>query len=149
MWQVRGLVDSGAVLPCMEQWLGRCYGGMNFRLTQLLTGHGCFATYLYRIGKKENPLCEHCEAGMFDSVEHTLAVCGAWSTERDRLREAIGSELTMKAIVAAMSSTEEAWIAVETFAESVLTAKEMAERERQAAEAARHSRLPDSEDSDG
>lgn len=146
---VAGKRTGDAVLPCMERWLGRCHGGMSFRLTQLLTGHGCFATYLHRIGKKENPLCDHCEAEMIDSVEHTLAVCEAWSAERDRLREAIGIELTMKAVVAAMSSTEEAWVAVETFAESVLTAKEVAEREKQAAEAARQSRLPDSDDSVG
>lgn len=45
------------------------------------------------------------------------------------------------AIVKAMSCSEDAWKAVTKFSEMVMLTKEMAERERQAAEMARNSRL--------
>lgn len=48
------------------------------------------------------------------------------------------------AIVKAMSCSEDAWKAVTKFSEMVMLTKKMAERERQAAEMARNSRLPDS-----
>lgn len=71
----------------------------------------------------------------------------AWLNERDRLREVIGSNLTMGAVVAAMVGSAEAWTAVEAFAESVLLAKEIAERERQMAETVSLTQSRDSEGS--
>lgn len=68
-----GKRTGDAILPHIDKWLGRSHGSMSFRLTQVLTGHGCFAKYLYRIGKAESPLCMHCSVGAFDSAEHTLS----------------------------------------------------------------------------
>lgn len=56
-----------AILPCFNAWLERRHGGMCFRLTQVLTGHGCFAFYLHRIGKEESPNCNHCNEGMVNT----------------------------------------------------------------------------------
>ncbi|XP_029158608.1 uncharacterized protein LOC114930919 [Nylanderia fulva] len=42
-----------AVLPCLDEWLGRAHGGVTYRTTQVLTGHGCFGEYLGRIRKEK------------------------------------------------------------------------------------------------
>jgi len=42
-----------AILPVWESWLGRKHGMLSFHLTQLLTGHGVFFTYLKRIKKAD------------------------------------------------------------------------------------------------
>lgn len=34
-----------AILPHFDQWLKRDHGSLEFHLTQILTGHGCFGTY--------------------------------------------------------------------------------------------------------
>lgn len=81
---------------------------------------------MHRIGKAENPDCCHCEKGLADSVEHTVTVCDAWTAERVALREVIGEDLSMGAIVKAMSDSEEAWKAIVHFSEVVMMAKETA-----------------------
>lgn len=53
----------------------------NYHLTQLITGHGCFAAYLHKIGKATSPGCWFCEEPR-DDAEHTLTVCRRWEEER-------------------------------------------------------------------
>ncbi|XP_072761234.1 uncharacterized protein [Anoplolepis gracilipes] len=99
-------------------------------MTQLMTGHGCFSTYLHRIGKAPNTNCWHCDS-VCDSQEHTLAECGAWIFERDTLREKIGTQITLENIVKAILVSKENWRAFEEFCQLVLRAKEDFERERE------------------
>lgn len=123
-------------------------GGMTFRLSQLLTGHGSFAVYVFRIGKVDDPRYTHCNMGEEDSAEHTLTRCEAWEADRIALRETIGQDLSLVVVIAAMCRSAEEWAGVSRFAESVMLKKEIAERDRRAAEAARLASLPTtSEDS--
>ncbi|XP_063834030.1 uncharacterized protein LOC135083223 [Ostrinia nubilalis] len=46
-----------AIGPVLGQLLERPHGFLTFRLAQVLTGHGCFGSYLHRIGREESPLC--------------------------------------------------------------------------------------------
>ena len=133
----------GAILPVMKDWRDRCYGGSSYRVTQVLTGHGCFGSYLRRIGKEATARCYHCPDGQGehreDSARHTLLECAAWSEERGALRGALDMEegdLSLPAIVAAMVRDEGSWKAMASFCETVISQKEAAEREREAAAAA-------------
>lgn len=45
-----GVRTRDAILPNLENWMNRGWGGVNFHVTQFLTGHGCFGSYLHRIG---------------------------------------------------------------------------------------------------
>ncbi|XP_076385683.1 uncharacterized protein LOC143264083 [Megachile rotundata] len=45
----------GALLPRLEQWMNCGHGRFSFRVTQVLTGHGCFGEYLWRIGRERSP----------------------------------------------------------------------------------------------
>lgn len=49
----------------------RDHGALEFHLTQVLSGHGCFGEYLHKIGKEADINCHHCGAGN-DNVEHAL-----------------------------------------------------------------------------
>ena len=130
----------GTILPIMQDWRDRCHGGSTYRMTQVLTGHGCFGEYLRRIGKEATARCHHCPEGsgeLEDSARHTLFECAAWSTEREALRGKIGGDdFSLPAIVAAMAREEESWQAMASFCESVMSQKEAAEREREAVAAA-------------
>ena len=131
----------GAILPVMKGWRDRCHGGSSYRATQVLTGHGCFGSYLRRIGKQATARCYHCPDGQGehreDSARHTLLECAAWNEERGALRGAIGiaegEDLSLPAIVAAMVRDEGSWNAMASFCETVLSRKEAEEREREAA----------------
>lgn len=119
-----------AVRPHFDSWLDRKYGGLSFRMTQLLTGHGCFGSFLYRIRRSPTPVCYHC-LSQTDTAEHTLSECREWSIERADLQAAIGLDVTLPNIVGVISASREAWRAFRLFAERTMLVKEEAERQRQ------------------
>lgn len=83
-------VTIEAIRPLVQRWLGRRHGGLSFRLTQVLAGHGCFGEYLCRIRKKRTTRCHHCGAAS-DSAHHTLVECESWAVERGMLAESVSS----------------------------------------------------------
>ena len=120
-----------AVRPLFEEWLERRHGVLTFRLTQVLTGHGCFGKYMFRIRREDTPGCVHCEDRPEDTVEHTVEVCPAWAEHRRVLVEAIGGDLSRPALVQSMVRSEEAWGAVASFCEAVMLVKEEVDRQRE------------------
>jgi len=115
-----------ALLPHLPAWVDRSWDGLMFRVTQLLTGHGCFGSYLLRIGKVQS-LCPHC--GLEDdTADHTLQSCPTWTEDRAVLIGTLGSDLSLTGVIGAISSSRESWVAFAGFAESVMRRKEDAER---------------------
>ena len=45
------------LIPQVDNWVNRKYGNVNYYLTQMLSNHGCFRTYLYRLKHEETPQC--------------------------------------------------------------------------------------------
>jgi hypothetical protein len=121
-----------AICPVLEEWVGRRHGSLTFRLVQMMTGHGCFGHYLYRIARREQcPRCHHCDSPD-DTAEHTLIECPAWQQERHELTAALGEGcLSLQTMVEAMVGNERAWKAAASFCETVISQKEAAERERE------------------
>lgn len=70
-----------AVIKCFEEWIRNNQEGVNYHLTQLLTGHGSFGSYLQRIKKTDSAMCKYCKK-FIDDNEHTLMVCEEWDVER-------------------------------------------------------------------
>lgn len=137
-WEARlaqpsaGHATIAAVRPVMEAWIGRRHGALTFRLTQMLSGHGCFGKYLRRIGREQTPVCHHCDGCPEDTAQHTLEECSAWASQRRDLIAAIGgSDLSLPAVVEAIVGGESAWEGAVAFCEQVMLAKETAERERE------------------
>jgi len=121
-----------AILPHLDIWMTRAWGALTFRVTQLLTGHGCFGTFLKRIGKEAVATCPFCFEED-DSAEHTISGCAEWNSERGALTAVIGPDLTLPGIVRAICTNKEGWIAFSRFSETVMRSKEDAERAREAA----------------
>jgi len=101
---ISGRRTIDAALPSIEIWLDRTYGGMDFHLTQLLTGHGCFGSYLHRIQKLDTAVCLHCGSGKEDSAKHTLQECDAWEADREELIKVIGNDLRLETVMRAMGA---------------------------------------------
>lgn len=125
-----GLRTVRAILPILEQWLKRRHGVLSFRLTQILTGHGCFGGYLCRIGREPNAACHHC-GNPEDSAEHTLEVCPAWTEERNVLCAIAGSDISLPKLLQGMVANENIWRAALCYCETVMSQKESAGRDRE------------------
>ncbi|XP_063367024.1 uncharacterized protein LOC134655491 [Cydia amplana] len=126
-----------AVRPVLQDWLERERGSLTFRLVQVLTGHGCFGSYLHRYARREETAeCHQCGCGE-DTAQHTLEECPAWEGQRRELAAVVGNDLSLPAVVKAMVADERSWKAVLSFCEDVMSQKEAAEREREASEQSR------------
>ncbi|XP_070162482.1 uncharacterized protein [Polyergus mexicanus] len=134
------------IIPRMESWLDRNYGGMAFHVTQILTGHGCFAKYLHRIGRREDT-CDFC--GEVDDVHHTLRDCPAWDPERIRFKRSLGLDRDFSlgdVLESVLGCPEVNWVVFSTFVEKIMREKEEEERRRERAGNVQF--LPENEDSD-
>ncbi|XP_063371852.1 uncharacterized protein LOC134660082 [Cydia amplana] len=128
-----GTRTIGAILPIMDEWVDRGKGALTYRVTQVVSGHGCFGHYLHKIQREPGPQCHECGAAD-DTAQHTLEECNRWAVERAFLRAATGvADLSLHSIIAAMLGSERKWEAVASFCEEVMSQKEEAEREREAA----------------
>ncbi|EFN70484.1 hypothetical protein EAG_06200, partial [Camponotus floridanus] len=77
-----GLRTISAICPYLREW--RC-GGLTFRFTQILSRHGCFGSYLYRIRRAPESICAASDLDEVDTPEHTLSHCSRWQAERRQL----------------------------------------------------------------
>lgn len=98
------LID--AIRPILDEWVGRRHGGLTYRATQIMSGHGCFDKYLHGIGKERSVACHHCDS-MMDTALHTLEECPAWAEERRALRVIVGDDLSLPTLVGKMVESEE------------------------------------------
>jgi len=121
-----------AIVPQMNVWLARNTGSMSFHLTQLMTGHGCFNRFLWKIGKRDSAACDFCDVEE-DDAAHTLKICNMWNPQRERLRLklGLGVDFSLGEIVDAIIIAKESWTAFSAFAEDVMSKKEEEERRRE------------------
>lgn len=114
-WTARLITD-------IRKWQERNHGEVNYYLTQFLTGHGYFRTFLVKIGKLGSPICRYCGAED-DDAHHTFFTCTKWSTPRGEVSTNLGS-LTPETVIAKMLEKIENWDIVANFVFTVLKTKE-------------------------
>lgn len=121
-----------AVVPRMERWLDHETGSMSFHLTQLMTGHGCFRRFLWRIGRRNTAECDFCGDEQDDAV-HTLRNCEAWESPRNRFLSKLNLpvDFTLGDVVDSIIESRDSWVAFSAFAEEVMGRKEEEERRRE------------------
>lgn len=137
-WQKRwDEADTGRwtrrLIRDVEAWTTRSHGGLNFHVTQMLTGHGCFSEYLHRFKRKDDPKCVDCLAPR-DDAEHAIFRCDRWWKQRRELEVRIDRAFEPEAVVDAMLASQENWNAVGDFVNHILSRREEEERARQRAD---------------
>lgn len=118
------------LIPDITKWSTRNYGSTDFWITQVLSNHGCFAAYLYKIKRISSPLCWFCELEN-DDAEHTMFRCDAWEMERRRASIVVGGDLTPENMVTHMLESKEKWDTITNFIHGTMKRKESEERRRQ------------------
>ena len=110
-WQRRwDLTEDGRwihrALPDIEEWLSRRHGFVTFHLMQVLTGHGCFRSYLHRIRAYHSAQCPVCP-GIDEDVEHALLACPRFENEREQFRGSWEGPLMPEGIGRCMLASQE------------------------------------------
>ena len=137
-WQQRWLMDTGkakwtkTLLNNVVAWYNRKHGELDYHLTQILSGHGCFGNFLFRIGKRVSPSCVFCEAPN-DDAEHTLFDCPRFISPRTQLNIVLDEELNKHNFQEVILQSEENWSAISKFVKKIMSAKEIHEKSREEA----------------
>ncbi|XP_052738128.1 uncharacterized protein LOC128198188 [Bicyclus anynana] len=90
----------------LVKWVERKHGEVDKLITQALTGHGVFNTYLHAIGKANSECCTYC--GEVDTPNHAIFECMEFEGERSNARQG-GEPLTKANLVPYMLENKEAW----------------------------------------
>lgn len=118
-------------MPIWDTWMDRLQGEMEFYLTQVISGHGCFNAFLHKIGRLDSTRCAHYSADV-DDVAHPLMECLDWTSYRTEMESVIGKcPISSEAsIVRSMLSSANKWSAVTAIISRLMRAKKDAERAR-------------------
>lgn len=109
------------LIPRIGTWVNRKHGTVNFYLTQLLTGRGCFNSYLHKIGKMPIGKCSYCE--QVDDAEQTFFSRQNWSSQREELAEKLGVASNAENLIILIIESRKNWSKVCTYTEKVLKQK--------------------------
>ena len=128
-WQERWNYDvkgrwTHQLIPYIEPWFERRHGVVNFYVAQVLSGHGCFKSYLHRFKRANDPMCVFC-GHEDDDAMHTIFVCTAWDTQRSRLSDDLGVNISPSNIIQIMLRSEKDWSHVQEFLTYVMKQKEV------------------------
>ncbi|CAB0035065.1 unnamed protein product [Trichogramma brassicae] len=108
------------LIPNITEWVERGHGEVDYHLTQLLTGHGYFKSHSQRYDNTLSALCPACPVTVQDA-EHVFFRCSRFHEERKRLHKVLQKEIEPENIDRLMLETAGNWMAVASFAQSVVT----------------------------
>lgn len=130
---------KGEFLTCFDGWMEREHGELTFWATQVITGHGSFRAYKYRIGMSGRTNCDFCDAVIDDNI-HNLVECREWEEDRGWLAEAMECEIiSLRIVLQGITRNGGKWKSFMDFFEKVMRRKE--EKEGGADERERRERL--------
>jgi len=104
----------------LSPWLERRHGQVDFYLTQILSGHGCFRSYLKKYGHDTSDGCPSCGSGIEDNARHVLFECVRFEEDRTALEIATGVSTSPSTLVPTMLKGQMEWDATTKFAASVM-----------------------------
>ncbi|KAL1446824.1 hypothetical protein WDU94_015654 [Cyamophila willieti] len=114
------------LIPEIAPWFNRKHGEVNYHISQALSGHGCFQSYVNKIGKAATPRCLFCEE--IDDPEHTLFGCVRWIREKESTEALVGENLRKENLISLMLKNVENWNAIANMITKIMKNKEEIER---------------------
>ncbi|CAB0037474.1 unnamed protein product [Trichogramma brassicae] len=108
------------LIPNIRVWIERRHGELNYHLTQLLTGHRFFKHHSRRYDYNQSAQCPVCPSSI-ENAEHVFHHCPRFGEERERLHSLLYEVMTPENTTRLMLASEPNWLAVASFAHSVVT----------------------------
>ena len=103
------------LIPNVSTWVNKKHGEVNFYLTQFLSGHGCFRTYLHRFGHASSPSCPACQ-NVEETPEHVVFDCPRFADIRTGM-----PALSVDNITEEMCRAEDTWNAVNSVVTRIMS----------------------------
>ncbi|CAH2239390.1 jg6634 [Pararge aegeria aegeria] len=96
------LSDRRELIGDLKKWHNRKHGEVDRWITQALSGHGVFNTYLFAIGKAPREECYFC--GEEDTPRHAIFECTA-CTDLRSVAQGASSNVDSQSLIARMLRT--------------------------------------------
>lgn len=71
-----------SIISNIDKCLKRKHGQIEYYITQVLTGHGNFNEFFYKINKSDSPSSDLCSLEATDTPEHTILFCTLFKKHR-------------------------------------------------------------------
>ena len=84
------------------------HGELDYYITQMLAGHGCYKKYLHKYKHVEDRPCLHCPHRI-ETDTHALMECISFIEERTKIKALLNEELTPRVFVKFLLASEVAW----------------------------------------
>lgn len=107
------------IITDIDKWINRPHGQIDYYMTQILSGHGNFNEYLWKIGKVDSPICDICDLKENDSPDHTLRICPTFNEYRTN--SILNTRPTIKEIINNMIEDEKTW----NYTQQIMTQKKV------------------------
>ncbi|GBP06988.1 Retrovirus-related Pol polyprotein from type-1 retrotransposable element R1 2 [Eumeta japonica] len=88
------------LIPQIDVWLNLNHGEVNYYLTQMVSGHGCFRAYLHSIKRDDLLECTFCPAEPEDA-EDVFFVCPRFNLQCDELEKILNQRIQPETLVEA------------------------------------------------
>lgn len=79
------------LFPNLDKWLSRVSMPLTLHLTQAISSHDCFRSYLHRMNMADDSDYVYC--GEEDKMEHTIFLCPHWAEKRECMRPFLNGRL--------------------------------------------------------
>lgn len=117
------------VISNVSVWYGRTHGDLDYYFTQVISGHGCFRSYLYKYKHDISPFCPSCTE-VEETAEHVFFDCPRFREVRDRCEEKVRRRLTPESLIDTIVQNQEYWDAVKSMAAIIMKQLRCLERAR-------------------
>ncbi|XP_046817494.1 uncharacterized protein LOC124423613 [Vespa crabro] len=112
---------TSRLISRLENCITRVQGEVDFYLTQFLTGHSLFRTYLVKMRKVADGNCPYGESTV-DDARHTFFICARWTAERFSLEQELG-DISPEDIVEKVLRGQKEWNKVACYVRAILRKK--------------------------
>lgn len=120
MWQSRWQSGESTwtrnLIPNIQQWLDRSHGELSGAITEVLSGHGHFGSFLKMTGKSSSDMCETCHVR--ESLRHSLMHCPRY--DKERTEAGLQEECDPRKVVRKMLASQRDWDLVEALMYSIV-----------------------------
>ena len=108
-WNKTGPTWTKSLIPQIDRWIDRPHGELSGSITEIISGHGHFGTFLKMTGKTNSSVCNVCQTQ--ESVRHVLMYCPRF--DQERTTAGLQAECDPTRITKYMLTSRENWNRVE------------------------------------
>ena len=106
---LRGRAEwTRSLIADVDDWTSRRHGEVGYNLSQFLSGHGRFKSYLKRINRAGSAACDYCGEEE-NTARQTIYVSPRWEVERSKLTRSLETEIMPGSTVGAMLVSPAKW----------------------------------------